>query len=125
MIDFTWIAVQVLFGALGATARFAVMVAIQPGRWSWGLFTVNMGGSLLVGLVFGAYVARTIDWSVAASFLAFAAGFTTFSTLTVTAAELAERGTMWRGLVLTGTHVVLGVLLAGAGYISASALLGA
>ena len=48
MIDYTWIAVQILFGAFGAVARFGVMTVVTPGRWSWGLFTVNMGGSLLV-----------------------------------------------------------------------------
>lgn len=125
MMDFSVVALQVLFGALGATARFAVMSVIQPGRWSWGLFIVNMAGSLFVGVAVGAFAAGSIDWSVAAWVLAFAAGFTTFSTLTLTAAQWAEQGKLWRGLWFTATHVVLGALLAGAGYISATALLAA
>ncbi len=125
MIDYTWVAVQVLFGALGATARFSVMTFVRPGRWSWGLFTVNMGGSLFVGTAVGAFAAGAINWSVAAVVLAFAAGFTTFSTLTLTAAEWTERGELWRGLTLAAKHVLLGAVVAGVGYISAVALLGA
>ena len=125
MIDFTWIAVQVLFGALGAVARLGVMSSVKPGRWSWGLFTANMGGSLLVGAAVGAFAAHALDWTVVAVLLAFAAGFTTFSTLTLTAAELTERGELMRGLVLAAKHVVLGAVVAGVGYISASALLSA
>lgn len=125
MIDYTWIAVQILFGALGAVSRFGVMAIVRPGRWSWGLFTVNMGGSLFVGATVGAFAAGAIQWSVTAVILAFAAGFTTFSTLTLTAAEWTERGEMWRGLMLAAKHVLLGAVLAGAGYISASTLFAA
>lgn len=125
MIDYTWIAVQVLFGALGAVSRLGVMSVVKPGRWSWGLFTVNMGGSLFVGTAVGAFSAGAIHWSVAAIVLAFAAGFTTFSTLTLTAAEWADRGELWRGLTLAAKHVVLGAVVAGVGYISASALFAA
>lgn len=125
MIDYAWVAVQVLFGALGATARFSVMAFVRPGRWSWGLFTVNMGGSLFVGTAVGAFAAGAINWSVAAAVLAFAAGFTTFSTLTLTAAEWTEGGELWRGLTLAAKHVLLGAVVAGVGYISAVALLGA
>ena len=125
MIDYTWIALQVLFGAFGAVARFGVMTVVTPGRWSWGLFTVNMGGSLLVGSAVGAFSAGAIEWSVAAVVLAFAAGFTTFSTLTLTAAEWTERGELWRGLVLAAKHVLVGAAVAGVGYISAELLLGA
>jgi fluoride ion exporter CrcB/FEX len=125
MIDFAGIAVQILFGAFGATARFGVMKLVKPGQWSWGLFIVNMGGSLIVGVALGASVADALSWSVATAVFAFAAGFTTFSTLTLTAAEWAHRGEMVRGLALTAAHVVLGALVAGAGYISASAALGA
>jgi fluoride ion exporter CrcB/FEX len=125
MIDFAGIAVQILFGAFGATARFGVMNLVKPGQWSWGLFIVNMGGSLIVGVALGASVADALSWSVATAVFAFAAGFTTFSTLTLTAAEWAHRGEMVRGLALTAAHVVLGALVAGAGYISASAALGA
>ncbi|MFM6967602.1 MAG: CrcB family protein [Microbacteriaceae bacterium] len=123
MIDYTWIAVQVLFGAFGATARFGVMNVVPPGKWSWGLFTVNMGGSLFVGTAVGALTAGALDWSIAALVIAFAAGFTTFSTLTLTAAEWTERGEMWRGLTLAAKQVLLGVAIAGVGYISAEVLL--
>jgi len=125
VIDFAGIAVQVLFGAFGATARFGVMTLVKPGQWSWGLFIVNMGGSLIVGVALGASVADALSWSIATSVFAFAAGFTTFSTLTLTAAEWAHRGEMVRGLALTAAHVVLGAFVAGAGYISASTALGA
>ena len=125
MSEYTAVAVQILFGAFGATARFGVMNLMKPGRWSWGLFSVNMAGSLLVGTAMGASMADAVSWSVTTAVFAFAAGFTTFSTLTLTAAEWADRGAMGRGFALTAAHVALGALLAGVGYISATTVLGA
>jgi fluoride ion exporter CrcB/FEX len=125
MIDFAAMVVPALFGAFGATARFGVMNLMKPGRWSWGLFVVNMGGSLFVGIAVGAASLDALSWATAAAVFAFAAGFTTFSTLTLTAAEWANRGETVRGLALTAAHVMFGALVAGAGYISATTVLGA
>lgn len=124
MIDGWWIAAQVLAGGLGALARFGLMSVIRPGVWSWGLFAVNAAGSLAVGSAAGAFAVHAVDWSITALVLSFAAGLTTFSTLTVTAAQHIERREIRIGSTIVTAHVVLGVALAAVGYISASAVLG-
>lgn len=125
MIDVWWLAAQVVVGGLGAVARFGVMAIIRPGVWSWGLFVVNALGSLVVGAATGAFAVQALDWTIVALVLSFAAGFTTFSTLTVTAAQHIERREIRTGAVLVTAHVVVGIALAAVGYISTSMLLGA
>lgn len=125
MIDVGWLAVHVLLGSLGGAARFALMSVIPAGRWSWGLFTVNMAGSVVVGFAVGAFSIDALGWTQTASVLAFAAGFTTFSALTLAGAEWVDRGELRRGLGLVASQVVAGALLAALGYISAVAVVGA
>ncbi len=125
MIDIWWLAAQVLVGGLGAVARFGLMSVIRPGGWSWGLFVVNALGSLVVGAATGAFAVDALDWTIVALVLAFAAGFTTFSTLTVTAAQHIERREIRTGTIIVTAHVVVGIALAAVGYISTSMLLGA
>ncbi len=125
MIDGWWLAAQILAGGLGAVARFGLMSVIRPGGWSWGLFAVNALGSLVVGAATGAFAVDALDWTIVALVLAFAAGFTTFSTLTVTAAQHIERREVRTGAIIVTAHVVVGIALAAVGYISTSMLLGA
>jgi CrcB protein len=125
VIDIWWLAAQVLVGGLGAVARFGLMSVIRPGGWSWGLFVVNALGSLVVGAATGAFAVDALDWTIVALVLAFAAGFTTFSTLTVTAAQHIERREIRTGTIIVTAHVVVGIALAAVGYISTSMLLGA
>jgi CrcB protein len=125
VIDVWWLAAQVLVGGIGAVARFGLMSVIRPGGWSWGLFVVNALGSLVVGAATGAFAVDALDWTIVALVLAFAAGFTTFSTLTVTAAQHIERREIRTGAIIVTAHVVVGIALAAVGYISTSMLLGA
>jgi fluoride ion exporter CrcB/FEX len=125
MIDVWWVFAQILAGGLGALARFGIMAWIRPGVWSWGLFAVNIGGSLAVGAAAGAFSVNALDWQVTALVLAFCAGLTTLSTLTVTAAQHVERGEVRVGSIVVTSHVVVGVVAAALGYISTSMLLGA
>jgi fluoride ion exporter CrcB/FEX len=125
MIDVWWVFAQILAGGLGALARFGIMAWIRPGVWSWGLFAVNIGGSLAVGAAAGAFSVNVLDWQVTALVLAFCAGLTTLSTLTVTAAQHVERGEVRVGSIVVTSHVVVGVVAAALGYITTSMLLGA
>lgn len=125
MIDGWWLAAQILAGGLGAVARFGVMSIVRPGVWSWGLVAVNAAGSLVVGAAAGAFTVQALDWTTASLVLSFAAGFTTFSTLTVTAAQHIERRETRTGTIIVTSHVVVGIALAAVGYISTSMLLGA
>lgn len=125
MIDVWWVFFCAILGATGAVARYIVMTVFPAGRWSWGLFAVNMGGSALVGFAVGVFAVGALEWEPVSLALAFAAGFTTFSTLTVTAAELTERGQFVRGIGVTSVHVVVGAALAALGYNLGGALFGA
>ncbi|CAB4864283.1 MAG: hypothetical protein F2785_02935 [Actinobacteria bacterium] len=100
------------------------MTVVRPGVWSRGLFAVNGVGSLAVGIAAGAFATQALDWTIASLVLAFAAGLTTFSTLTVTAAQHIERREIWIGAIMVTSHVVGGIVVAALGYISAIALLG-
>ena len=124
MIDAWWVLAQIVAGGFGALARFGVMTVVRPGVWSRGLFAVNGVGSLAVGIAAGAFATQVLDWTIASLVLAFAAGLTTFSTLTVTAAQHIERREIWIGAVMVTSHVVGGIVVAALGYISAIALLG-
>ncbi len=124
MIDFWWVFAQIVAGAIGALGRFGVMSIIRAGVWSWGLFAVNGVGSLAVGIAAGAVATDTLDGTIASLVFAFAAGLTSFSTLTVTAAQHIERREIRIGTILVTSHVVVGIVLAGLGYISAIVLLG-
>jgi fluoride ion exporter CrcB/FEX len=124
MIDIWWVFAQIVAGGCGALARFGVMAIIRPGVWSWGLFAVNGVGSLAVGAAAGAFAVNALDWTMASLILAFAAGLTTFSTLTVTAAQHIERREIRTGSIIVASHVVVGIVAAGLGYISAIVLLG-
>lgn len=124
MIDIWWVFAQIVAGGCGALARFGVMAIIRPGVWSWGLFAVNGVGSLAVGAAAGAFAVNALDWTMASLILAFAAGLTTFSTLTVTAAQHIERREIRTGSIIVTSHVVVGIVVAALGYISAIVLLG-
>lgn len=124
MIDAWWVLAQIVAGALGALARFGVITIVRAGVWSWGLFVVNGAGSLAVGAVAGAFAVQALDWTVASLILAFAAGLTTFSTLTVTAAQHIERREIRIGSIMVTSHVVVGIVVAALGYISTLVLLG-
>ena len=124
MIDVWWVLLQIVAGGVGALTRFGVMVVIRPGVWSWGLFAVNGAGSLVVGAAAGAFAVNALDWTIASLILAFAAGLTTFSTLTVTAAQHIERREIRIGAIVVTSHVVIGIVAAALGYISAIGMLG-
>jgi len=124
MIDVSWVLLQVLAGGLGALTRFGAMVVIRPGVWSWGLFAVNGAGSLAVGAAAGAFAVNALDWTIASLILAFAAGLTTFSTLTVTAAQHIERREIRIGAIMVTSHVFVGIVAAALGYISIIQMLG-
>jgi len=124
MIDGWWIFAQVLAGGLGALVRFGVMSVVRPGGWSWGLFAVNTLGGLAVGGAAGAFAVHALDWTVAALILAFSAGLTTFSTLVVTAAQHIERREIRVGSIMVTSQVVVGIIVAGLGYISIGLMLG-
>lgn len=85
-----------LGGALGASCRYGVGVAathLGSGQFPWGTFTVNVAGSVLLGVL---AAAMTFTWSPSPELRAFLVvgllgGFTTFSAFSLDVALLIER----------------------------------
>lgn len=102
-------------GALGAVARHLTVLA--SARWfgpdfPWGTVVVNLVGSLLMGLLVGAFAHFSGASQTLRAFLAigFLGSFTTFSTFSLDAVTLAERGAWWPALGYLAGSVGVGVL---------------
>ncbi|MCB1476952.1 MAG: fluoride efflux transporter CrcB [Rhodobiaceae bacterium] len=100
-------------GALGASARHLVGLAalrLFGAGFPWGTITVNIVGSLLMGLFIEALAVK-FDGSTAMRALiatGFLGGFTTFSSFSLDVAVLWERGEA----AIAATYVVASVVLA-------------
>lgn len=113
----TWLAVAA-GGAAGTLARYLIGVAwARPGAFPWWTLTINVIGSLVLGLVVGVAAARGAASSTLTIALAVgvAGGFTTFSTFSVETLALIERGESLRAGAYVTASVVLGLLAAALG----------
>lgn len=84
-----------LAGGLGAVARFALDTAIRSRRVTrmpWGTITINLSGSLLLGLLVGLVGAGALagewQWALGVGFLG---GYTTFSTASFETVRLLQQ----------------------------------
>lgn len=114
-----WVAVA-LGGALGSVARHLAMAAVA--RWlgpafPWGTLAVNVLGSFAMGAIVGLAEAA---WRPSPELRAFLSvgvlgGFTTFSTFSLDAAALLERGEAGLAAAYVGASVLasVGALFAG------------
>lgn len=117
----TWLAV-VLGGALGSVARHGVNIATErvmgePGPWSTA--TVNIVGSLALGVLAGALAAERLSMSVPARafvLVGILGGFTTFSSFMLDSFTLMQMGAPLRAALNLILQVVMGVLVTCAGY---------
>lgn len=107
-----------LGGMAGATVRWAVFGAWPTnGRFPWPVLVVDVVGSFVVGLALGEE-ARHPSWELWARDalgVGFCGGLTTFSTLSVGAAELVRDGHATTAAVYVVATVVVGILAAVAG----------
>lgn len=124
MDKFIWIAFA---GALGSLARYGVATYVQrraDTTFPWGVFTANMIGSFLFGLIWAYSEDR--DWVSedmrAFAFAGFLGAFTTFSTFAFDNVQLA-RSSNWQFLMLNIllTNAV-GISLAFAGFRAGKAI---
>lgn len=111
-----WIAAG---GAVGALARFGVVYAIGRGGvpFPWGTLTVNVAGSLAVGLLVGALGRRAGFAEIAQPFLVVGllGAFTTFSAFSMETVLLLEDAKWAAALAYVLLSVVLCVTAAWAG----------
>ena len=110
-----------LGSGLGGMCRYLVsqlLVTTQNG-FPWGTFTVNIVGSLLIGLLWG-LSSRLPSLSPALTLLfmvGFCGGFTTFSTFSREGLSLLQTQNYTLFLLYTLGSVVLGILAVMVGYI--------
>jgi CrcB protein len=86
-----------LGSGVGGMARYGVGILVA--RWTatafpWGTLIVNVAGAALMGFIMGAFAAREIDNPALRLFLTtgILGGFTTWSTFSLDAVTLWERG---------------------------------
>lgn len=84
----------VIGGAVGAPLRYLVdqwVTSRHRSAFPWGTFTVNVVGSLLLGLLAGASAAGALpDWVLTVAGTGFCGALTTFSTFGYQTAHLLE-----------------------------------
>ncbi len=85
-----------LGGGLGAAGRYGVSLVLpaKPGEWPWATFSINVLGSLLIGVLAGWLSTRGEAGEPWRLFLGVGVlgGFTTFSAYSLETLRMVERG---------------------------------
>ena len=97
-----------LGGAIGSMFRYALALLVKSNGFPLATFLVNVGGSLLIGMVFGL---SQRDETFATNWKLFLAtgicgGFTTFSTFSAENLQLMQQG-RW---ALCGGYILLSII---------------
>lgn len=109
------IALVMLGGGLGSVCRYLTGIFVKKiitGDFPWGTFLINVGGSLLIGLVMS-YCSRKGHAAETGSLLlatGFCGGFTTFSAFALENMRLLQSGHTAQALLYATLSIVLGVL---------------
>lgn len=121
------VAMVLLGGAVGAPVRYLVDLMVQSRRngvFPWGTFTVNVVGSLILGVAAG--VASSIampDWLLTLIGTGFCGAFTTFSTFGLETIRLLEEGAVLAAVSNCAASLVVGLGACAGGFAAAAALL--
>jgi CrcB protein len=109
-------------GAVGTLARWLLESAFapEPGEWPWTTFWINVGGSLLLGVLLEWLLRsgpdggprRGVRLGVGTGMIG---GFTTYSTFVLETVDLARDGHAVLGAAYALVSITLGVVAAGAG----------
>lgn len=114
-----------LGGGLGSIARYLVSRAMAASTGvPWATFTVNITGSLILGIVVGALVADDNDTMRLGLMVGFLGGFTTFSTFTLETVAMARDGALVAALVNVLVSLCVGVAAALVGVLVGEAISG-
>ncbi|MCC8980299.1 fluoride efflux transporter CrcB [Bradyrhizobium acaciae] len=114
-------------GSLGSVARY--LVAIGAGRlvgteFPWGTLVINIVGSFLIGVFAESFA---LSWNVSQTVRVFltvgiCGGFTTFSTFSLDAIVLMQRGELWSAGAYMAASVALSILALFGGLLMVQAL---
>ncbi len=103
-------------GAAGSMLRYGVGSAVSryiTTPFPIGTFSINVIGSLIIGILFG-LVSRN-QWLQEGGMLllasGFCGGFTTFSTFALENVTLMQKGQSFMAVLYTGVSLVIGLLL--------------
>ena len=103
-------------GAAGSMARYGIgyiMSKYVPNPFPIGTFSINIIGSLIIGILFG-LVGRN-QWLQEGGMLllasGFCGGFTTFSTFALENVNLMQKGQSVMAFIYMGLSVIIGLLL--------------
>ena len=104
-------------GAAGSVARWAVGTLASPGAtFPWATLAVNVGGSLLLGVLLGASLLATAPAELRLALtVGFCGGFTTFSTFSAETVRLLLDGAWVKAGAYVAASVLLSVAAAAAG----------
>ena len=107
-------------GAIGSGLRFSVgalMLRTMGPGWPWGTFTVNLVGSLIMGLVMGWFAFKGSGGGSVQIFIAtgILGGFTTFSAFSLETSRMIETKAYAQAALYAGSSVILGVSMVFAG----------
>ena len=117
----TWVAV-IMGGALGTAARHAVNLAMARAISTpvpWATATVNMIGSLVIGVLAGALAAERLSMSPFARtfvFVGILGGFTTFSSFMLDSLTVIHAGAPIKAALNLVGQLALGLALTIGGY---------
>ncbi|MFN8590739.1 MAG: fluoride efflux transporter CrcB [Thermomicrobiales bacterium] len=115
-MEFIWVAIG---GAAGAASRYGVSQwAGNRFGWSfpWGTLTVNLVGSLIIGLLMAVLAARQADPAYRLLLVTgFLGGFTTFSSFSFEALALLEARRWESALLYVGGSLLFGLVACGIG----------
>jgi fluoride exporter len=120
-LTFTNIAMVGLGGMAGSVFRFVIGSIIMhryPGRFPWGTFSVNIIGSLLIGIFLGwAAKQQHADFWKLLLATGFCGGFTTFSTLSYEGFLLIKQQQFGILALYISATLVLGLVATALGFI--------
>lgn len=120
------VALVILGGAVGAPLRYLTDLLVQARHDSvlpWGTLTVNVLGSLILGVVAGAVAtAGAPAWLLTLVGTGFCGALTTFSTFGFETIRLIEDGAWFEALVNVVVSVTVGLLAVTAGWALMEAL---
>ena len=112
--DYRELAAVFAGGALGTVARtgLSLLVTVDPGRWPWSTFTVNIVGAFLVGY----FTTRLLERLPLSSYrrpllgTGLCGGLTTFSTMQVETLKMIEHHHYGLAAGYTCASIVFGFL---------------